>query len=73
MQYAVTNRTCRIATLAPVAFDTAVSSGVQLLYKLPLSAMGSALSVELPQLGPDGSVPAANGLEVTTKTLASSY
>jgi hypothetical protein len=75
MQYSVDNRTCRIATLAPVAFDAAaaIANGVQLLHKLPPSAMGSASSIMLPQPGPEGLIPAAEGLEVSAKTIASSY
>jgi hypothetical protein len=73
MQYDAGNRTCRIATFAPVAYNTSVTSGVQLLYKLPPSAMGSASSVELPQPGPEGLVPAAEGAAVSAKTIASGY
>jgi hypothetical protein len=79
MQYDAVNRTCMIATFAPVPFNTSVATGLQLLYKLPPSAMGSASSVQLPQPGPDGSVPAAavavEGSDpgVSAKTIASSY
>jgi hypothetical protein len=63
MQYSVANRTCRIGALLPVAFDANVTTGMQLLYKLPPSTMGSASSVaELPA---DPSVSA--------KTIASGY
>jgi hypothetical protein len=72
VQYTSTSQVCRIATFSPVAYNAA-ASGVQLLYKLPASAMGSASSVELPQPGPDGSVPAAEGAAVSAKTIASGY
>jgi hypothetical protein len=66
-----------------VTFNAA-ASGLQLLYKLPPSAMGSASSVQVPQPGPDGSVPAAavtvegadpavDGPGVSAKTIASGF
>jgi hypothetical protein len=78
MQYDVTNKTCRIGSLPPVAFNASVSAGMQLLYKLPPSTMGSASSVELAPptdvtqptvitVGEDGTGT------VAAKTIASGY
>lgn len=66
MQYDVANKTCRVGTLMPVAFNTNITAGMQLLYKLPPSALSSASSVSNAL-----AVPAEGAL--TAKTIASGY
>lgn len=65
-QYDVTSRICRIATLAPAAFEANVTTGLQLLYKLPPSALGSASSVTRDPNSPEAPT-------VSAKTIASGY
>lgn len=62
-QWDATNKYCRVATFTPVDFTSNTTTGVQLLYKLPPSVLGSASSVKNP----------ADEPTVKTKTIASGY
>ena len=63
-QWDATRNTCRVAELSPIAFNANTTTGMQLLYKLPPSALGSASSIK---------TDPTEHQQVSAKTIASGY